>query len=82
MFPKNETAESMGVKPVSLQVKQWETIHEFESEEQQKYLCFASLKNRSIRIFYSAFKSLYPAGRNIYSSLQVRVNWTENHLRC
>lgn len=68
----------MGVKPVSLQVKQWETIHEFESEEQQKYLCFASLKYRSIRIFYLMLLSLVLMAIDLALTSQASTNSKTN----
>lgn len=54
-IPRTDSSSGL-TTGISLQVKQWKTIHEFESDEQQKYLVFASLKCRSIRIFYIAFE--------------------------
>ena len=56
-IPRNDSNSGL-TTGISLQVKQWKTIHEFESDEQQKYLVFASLKCRSIRIFYLMLISL------------------------
>ena len=73
-----EKANSFNQNVQSLQVKQWETIHEFESEEQQKYLVFQSLKFKSIKIFYLMLFSLLLMGLDLHVTRQAALTSKTN----